>query len=82
MKDHIYETFLDFGVIGEQRCEVFYDWHEGRTTMDSFEAPDPSGATVIAVMAWIDGKEVDMFDYLNDNLIQDLEFECSEAYHG
>ena len=82
MKDHIYETFLDFGVIGGQRCEVFYDWNEPLRSSDSFEVSENGGATVIAVMVWIDGKEVDMFDYLNDNLIQDLEFECSEDYHG
>ena len=82
MKDHIYETFLDLGVIGEQRCEVFYDWNEPLKSNDRFEVPENGGATVIAVIVWLDGKEVDVFENLNDDLISDLEYECSEAYHG
>ena len=82
MKDHIYNTILDLGSMGEQPVEVFYDWHQGRPSNDQYEVPDNGGATVVAVIAWIDGKEVDLYQYLNDNLIQDLEYECAEAYNG
>lgn len=82
MKDHIYNTVLDLGALGEQQVEVFYDWSEPRKSNDPFEAPDNGGATVVAVLVWLDGKEVNLYDYLNDNLIQDLEYECAENYNG
>ena len=82
MKDHIYETHLDLGVLGEQKVEVFYDWCNCRVSNDEFERPEPDGAIVVAVNCWLGGKEINVFDYLNDNLIQDLEYECSEDYRG
>lgn len=82
MKNHVYNTVLDLGVLNEQPVEVFYDWHEGRTTVDAFEAPDPSSAKITSIIVWLDGKEVDLRQYLNDDLIFDLEYECTEAYLG
>ena len=82
MKDHIYETVLDLGVLGEQKVEVFYDWCTCRVSADRFEAPEEDGAIVVAVMVWLDGKEVNLYDYLNGDLISDLEYECTEAYLG
>ena len=82
MKDHIYNTMLDLGVLNEQPVEVFYDWTPPMPTNDRFEVPDNGGATVVAVIAWIDGKEVDLYEYLNANLISDLEYECAESYNG
>lgn len=82
MKDHIYNTVLDLGVIGEQKVEVFYDWTPPNPSKDPFQVPENGGATIVAVILWIDGKEVDVYDYLNDDLIADLEHECAEAYNG
>ena len=82
MKDHIYETVLDLGVLGEQKVEVFYDWCTCKVSNDPFEAPIDDGAIVVAVILWIDGKEVNVFDLLNDDLISDLEYECTEYYLG
>lgn len=82
MSEHIYETALDLGVIGEQKVEVFYEWCNCIVSNDKFQVPEPDGAIVIAVIAWIDGKEVNLFDYLNGNLISDLEYECGEDYRG
>jgi hypothetical protein len=82
MKDHIYETMLDLGVLGEQKAEVFFDWSEPLPSNDRFEVPENGGATVVAVIVWLDGKEVDLYEYLNGDLISDLEYECAEAYNG
>jgi len=80
--EHIYSTYLDLGVIGEQKVEVFYHWIEGSKSFNNFDAPDPSGADVVAVLTWIDSKEVDITDYLNANLLDDLAYECAEDYCG
>ena len=82
MKDHIYATKLDLGVIGERDAEVFYDWTPPNPSKDPFQMPENGGATVVAVILWIGGKEVDVYDYLNNDLIYDLEHECAEAYNG
>ena len=82
MKDHIFDTVLDLGVLGEKPVEVFYDWIESRKSNDPFEAPEGSGAVVVAVICWLDGKEVNLYDYLNGDLISDLEYECFEDYNG
>ena len=82
MKDHIYATKLDLGVLGERDVEVFYDWTPPNPSNDSFQVPENGGATVVAVILWFGGKEVDVYDYLNDDLIADLEHECAEAYNG
>lgn len=82
MKDHIYATKLDLGVLGERDVEVFYDWTPPNPSNDPFQAPENGGASVVAVIAWIDGKEVDLYEYLNNDLIYDLEHECAEAYNG
>ena len=82
MKDHIYATKLDLGVLGERDVEVFYDWTPPNPSNDPFQVPENGGATVVAVSLWLGGKEVDVYDYLNDNLISDLEHECAEAYNG
>lgn len=80
--EHVYETTLDLGVIGEQKVEVFYEWCDCRVSNDQFRAPEPDGAIVIAVLVFIDGKEIDITEMLNPNLLQDLEYECSEDYRG
>ena len=80
MKDHIYNAMRDLGAIGEQKVEVFYDWSEPRKSNDPFEVPDNGGAIVVAVLVFLDGKEVNLYDYLNDNMIQDLEYECAENF--
>ena len=84
MNEHIYETFLDLGVIGEQKCEVFYFYHKGNSSWNcfSFEPPEYSGAEITAVVCEIDGKEINITNLLNDDLISDLEHECGEAYRG
>ena len=82
MKDHIYSTKLDLGVLGERNAEVFYDWTPPNPSNDPFQVPENGGATVVAVIAWIDGKEVDLYQYLGDDLIADLEHECAEEYNG
>ena len=82
MKDHIYATKLDLGVLGERDVEVFYDWTSPKPSKDPFQVPENGGATVVAVILWFGGKEVDVYDYLNDDLIADLEHECAEAYNG
>ena len=82
MKDHIYATKLDLGVLGERDVEVFYDWTPPNPSNDSFQVPENGGATVKAVTVWLDGKEVDLYQYLGDDLIADLENECAEAYNG
>lgn len=80
--EHIYETVLDLGVIGEQKVEVFYHWYNCRVSNDEFQFPEPDGAEVVAVLAFVDGKELDITNLLNPNLIQDLEYECTEHYRG
>ena len=82
MKDHIYNTILDLGSMGEQPVEVFYDWQPARPFNDPFQVPENGGASVVAVILWFGGKEVDVYDYLNDDLIADLEHECAEDYNG
>lgn len=82
MKDHIYETVLDLGVIGEQQIEVFYDWIVGRKSNDPFQVPEGTGAVVVAVIWFVDGKEINLYDMLNKDLIADLEHECFEDYNG
>ena len=82
MKDHIYATKLDLGVLGERDAEVFYDWTPHNPSNDPFQVPENGGESVVAVILWLDGKEVDVYDYLNDDLISDLEHECAEAYNG
>ena len=81
MKDHIYETYLDLGVLGEQKVEVFYDWCNC-VVGGEFDAPQPDGAIVTSVIAWLDGKEVDLYQYLNDDLVYGLAYECTESYRG
>ena len=82
MKDHIYATKLDLGVLGERDVEVFYDWTPPNPSNDPFQVPENGGASVVAVILWFGGKEVDVYDYLNDDLISDLQHECAEAYNG
>ena len=82
MKDCVYTTHLDLGVLGEQPVEVFYDWSEPRPSSDPYQVPENGGATVTAVIVWIDGKEVDVYEYLNGDLIFDLEYECAENYRA
>ena len=82
MKDHIYETVLDLGALGEQKVEVFYDWVPNRPSNDTFLNPEPGGAVVVAVLMFLDGKEINLFDLLNGDLISDLEHECAEHYNG
>ena len=82
MKDHIYATKLDLGVLGERDAEVFYDWTPPNPSNDPFQVPENGGASVVAVIAWIDGKEVDLYQYLGDDLIFDFEYECAEDYNG
>ena len=80
--EHVYETYLDMGVIGEQKVEVYYHWINGSKAVNCMDAPDPSGADVVAVLAWIDGKEIDITELLNANLLDDLAYECTEDYCG
>lgn len=80
--EHVYDTYLDLGVIGEQKVEVFYHWHNGVPLGDRMLPPEPDGAEVVAVLCFIDGKEIDITNLLNQNLIEDLEYECTEDYRG
>ena len=80
--EHIYETYLDLGVIGEQKVEVFYHWWNCRVSNCEFQVPEPDGAEIVAVLCFIDGKEIDITNLLNQNLIEDLEHECAEDYRG
>ena len=82
MKNHIYETYLDLGVLGEQKVEVFYDWFKGCTTFNRDEPPSPSYAEVTGVCLFIDGKEIEVSDLLNKDLLADLAYECGESYNG
>ena len=82
MKDHIYATKLDLGILGERDVEVFYDWTPPNPSNDPFQVPENGGASVVAVILWFGGKEVDVYDYLNDDLIADLKHESAEAYNG
>ena len=46
MKDHIYSTKLDLGVLGERDAEVFYDWTPPNPSNDPFQVPENGGATI------------------------------------
>ena len=88
MKDHIYATKLDLGVLGERDVEVFYDWTPPNPSNDSFQAPENGGATVVAVILWLGGKEVDAKELLvmagmrerNEARIAQIKAEMGEKY--
>lgn len=82
--EHIYNTHLDFGLLGELPVEVFYTYQQAMRSNDPYQAQESGGATVCAVTATIEGKEVNVTDYVTKNLdlLQDLEYECSEDYRG
>ena len=80
--EHVYDTYLDLGVIGEQKTEVFYHWHKGVAFNDRDLPPEPKWAEVVAVLCFIDGKEIDITNLLNQKLIEELEIECAEDYCG
>ena len=82
MKDHIYATKLDLGVLGERDVEVFYDWAQPNPSNDQFQVPENGGATVVGVILWLDGKEIDVYEYLNGDLVSDLEYECADDYNA
>lgn len=73
-----FETFMDFGVIGEKQVDVYYDHFHGRPTLDRLEPPEPEHCVVNAVH--LDGKDIK--DSLQESLIEDLEIEALERWRG
>lgn len=82
--EHIYETYLDFGLLGELPVEVFYLWHRQMLSNDPYQVQNRGYAEVSAVTVLIDGKEVDVSDrvFKNQDLTDDLAYECEEAYRA
>ena len=76
-RNHIAQMFIDLGAIGEQECDVVYDEYAPIPSSDPYLAPENGGIIVTAVMAFIDGKEVNIFPYLSNDLITDLELEIA-----
>lgn len=82
MREHIYTTYLDFGVIGEQEVEVFYDYFAGLGSNDQYLPPEPEYAEVTDVCVFLDGKQLSILSLLNSSLIEDLAYECLEDFNA
>lgn len=63
--NHCTEVTLDFGVIGEQCVDVFYDWHEANPSNDPLQVPEPAYPEIHDVLLFIDGQEVSIMHWLS-----------------
>lgn len=82
--EHVYDTALDFGLLGELPVEVFYVWHEQMLSNDPYQTQERGYAEISAATVLIDGKEVDITDKVtgNQDLYDDLAHECEEDYRA
>ena len=82
--EHIYNTQLDFGLLGELPVEVFYVWHQQMLSNDPYQVQTRGYAEVSSVTVLIDGREVDVSDrvFKNQDLTDDLAHECEESYRA
>lgn len=82
--EHIYNTHLDFGLLGELPVEVFYTYHQALRSNDPYQVQESGGVFIAAVTTLIHGQEVDITGRVRDNtdLYDDLAYECGEDYRG
>lgn len=82
--EHVYDTHLDFGFLGELPVEIFYVWHEQLLSNDPYQVQERAYAEITGATVMIDGREVDISDrvYKNKDLESDLAYECAEAYRA
>lgn len=82
--EYTYETYLDFGLLGELPVEVFYLWHQQMLSNDPYQVQTRGYAEVSAVTVLIDGREVDVSDrvFKNQDLTDDLAYECEESFRA
>ena len=71
-KNHVAEVALDFGVIGDQYVDVFYDWICENPSSDPMQPPEKEGPVIKDVMLFVDGQEVSIFHWLSPRRIDDL----------
>lgn len=82
--EHIYNTHLDFGLLGELPVEVFYVWHNQMLSNDPYQVQERGYAELTAVTVMIDGREIDISDrvFKNQDLKDDLAYEAEESYRA
>lgn len=80
--EHVYDTFLDFGLLGELPVEVFYIWHSALASNDPYQVYERSYAELTGAVAMIEGKEIDVFGYVlkDQDLAESLAVDAGESY--
>jgi len=64
-KNHVTEVALDFGCLGEQYCDVVYDWMEANPSNDRDQPPEDGGAIIKDVLWFVDGHEISIMTRLS-----------------
>lgn len=64
-KNHVSEICLDFGCLGEQYCDVVYDWMESNPSNDPYQPPEDGGAIIKDVLWFVDGHEISIMTRLS-----------------
>jgi hypothetical protein len=64
-RNHVTEVVLDFGCLGENYCDVVYDWMEANPSNDPFQPPEEGGAIIKDVLWFVNGVEVSIMSRLS-----------------
>lgn len=69
-RNHCTEISLDFGVIGEQYVDVFYDWHAPNPSNDPMQVPENGGVVIKDVLLFINGQQASVRHWLSPTRLE------------
>lgn len=79
-RSHWTQAQINLGVIGEHQADIEYVYHERKPSNDPFQVPEPAWIEVTGVSLMLDGKEVDIYHWLSQSFIEELEAEILERW--
>ena len=76
-KNHVTEVVLPFGCLGEQYCDVVYDWMEANPSNAFDQPPEDGGAIIKDVLWFVDGHEISIMTRLSP---QELDYVADQIW--